>query len=117
MSQQSASSKLESTWGKFSFKQAAETTQAKLTEAGVEPAKITLETEDFSQPIRLEDTEAIANLKTGAITGAVLGSLVGLTISLAMTDFANLGFAAFNNFQTIHYFCSYYGCDSGSGRD
>lgn len=114
MSQQSASNKLESTWGKFSIQQAAETTQDKLIEAGVDPAKITLETEDFSQPIRLEDTEAIANLKTGAITGAVLGSLVGLTISLIMTDFANLGFAAFQNFQTIHYFSPIMGAIVGA---
>ncbi|MEL6911522.1 MAG: hypothetical protein AAGK10_13680 [Cyanobacteria bacterium J06555_3] len=114
MSQQSASSKLESTWGKFSLKQEAQTTQAKLTEAGIEPAKITLETEDYSQPIRLENTEAIANLKTGAITGAVLGALAGLTISLAMTDFANLGLAALNNFQTIHYFAPIMGAIVGA---
>ncbi|GAB4541416.1 MAG: hypothetical protein Tsb0014_33310 [Pleurocapsa sp.] len=114
MSEQSTSNKLESTWGKFPIQQAAQTTQTKLIEAGINPEKITLEAENFSPPIPLEDTEAIANLKTGAITGAVLGALVGLIISLAMTDFADLGLAALNNFQTIHYFSPVMGAIVGA---
>ena len=114
MSQQSSSTKMESTWGTFSIQQAAQTTQAKLTEAGIDPEKITLETENYSQPVPLEDTEAIANLKTGAITGAVLGGLVGLSISLIMTGFASQGLAALSNFQVIHYFAPIMGAIVGA---
>lgn len=114
MSQQSSSTEMQSTWGTFSIQQAAQTTQTKLTEAGIDPEKITLETEDVSQPIPLEDTEAIANLKTGAITGAVLGALVGLSISLIMTGFASQGLAALKNFQAIHYFAPIMGAIVGA---
>lgn len=114
MSQQSSSTKLESTWGKFSIKQAAQTTQKLLKEAGIDPPKITLETEDFSKPIELEDTEAISNLKTGGITGGVLGALIGLSISLIQTGFASVGLAAFSNFQTIHYFSPVMGAIVGA---
>ena len=86
MTQRSPSTKLESTWGKFSTKQAAEATQTKLKEAGITPEKIILETENFQPPIKLEDTEAIANLKVGAIAGVVLGFLIGLSISLIVTE-------------------------------
>ena len=67
MNQQSPLAKRESTWGKFSTQQAAEATQIKLKEADIAPEKITLETEDFQPPVKLEDTGAIANLKSGAI--------------------------------------------------
>ena len=103
MSYQSPSANLESTWGKFTIQSAAKTTQTKLIEAGIDPSQISLEKENFATPIRLEDTESIANLKTGAIAGAVLGGLVGLSFSLIQTSFFNLGWSALNNFQTIHY--------------
>lgn len=114
MSQQSSSAKLDSTWGQFSTKTAAETTQAKLEEAGIAPEKITLETEDFSTPIKIEDTQAIANLKVGAIAGGVMGFLIGLSISLILNDFAREGLAAFSNFQTIHYFAPIMGAIVGA---
>lgn len=115
MSQQSASTELESTWGKFTIEQAAQEAQTKLIEAGIVPDKITLETEDNFQPVRLEDTGAIANLKSGAVTGAVLGALVGLSVSLVMTDFIDLGLAALSNFQPIHYFAPLGGAIVGAG--
>lgn len=114
MSPQSSSAKLSSTWGKFATEQAARTAEAKLKAADINPEKITLETEDFLEPISLEDTEAIANLKTGAIAGAVLGILVGLSLDLVLTDFANLGLAAFKNFQPIHYFAPIMGSIVGA---
>ena len=110
----SASQQVESTWGRFASKSAAEATQSKLQEAGIKPTKITLEEEDDKSPIRLEETNAIANLKAGGITGAVLGALVGLSISLILTNFSNLGFAAFQNFQTIHYFAPILGAIVGT---
>jgi uncharacterized membrane protein len=114
MSQQSSSAQLNSTWGKFSNKKVAEVTQAKLQEAGIAPEKITLETEDSLTPIKLEETQAISNLKFGAIAGSVLGFLVGLSISLIMTNFANEGLAALRNFQTIHYFAPILGAIVGA---
>ena len=42
VTQQSPSAKLESTWGKFSTKQAAKKTQTKLKEANIAPEKITV---------------------------------------------------------------------------
>ena len=78
-------------------------TQTLLEEAGIAPEKITLETEDFKKPVPLQDTQAIANLKVGAIAGGVMGALVGLSISLILTNFFGLGLAAFKNFQTIHF--------------
>ena len=113
MSQQS-STELESTWGVFSIEQAAKTTQTQLIEANIDPEKITLETEDFNKPIRLENTEAISNLKSGAIAGGVLGALVGLSISLIMTGFANKGLAALKDFQIIHYFAPIMGAIVGA---
>lgn len=103
MSQPSSSAKLESTWGKFPTRQAAEKTQTQLIEAGIEPDNVTLEIENFPTPIKIEDTEAINNLKSGAIAGGVLGGLIGLSISLILTRFPSIGLAAFNNFQGIHY--------------
>ena len=114
MSQQLPSEKLESTWGKFATQQAATQTQNKLKEAGIDLANITLETEDFNPPIKLEDTQTIASLKAGAIAGGVLGALVGLFVSLVFTDFANLGIAALKNFQTIHYFAPIMGAIVGA---
>lgn len=114
MTQQSPSTKLESTWGKFSTKQAAEATQIKLKEAGISPEKIILETEDFHAPVKLEDTEALANLKVGAIAGVVLGFLVGLSLSLIVTNFSGMGLAAFNNWQTIHYLAPFMGAIVGA---
>ncbi len=116
MSQQSpsASKQLKSTWGKFSIEQAALATKAELEEAGIEPEKITLEAEDFQPPTRIEDTGAIANLKTGAITGAALGALIGLSISLILTNFSGVGLAAFKNFQTIHYLAPIMGAIVGA---
>ena len=113
MSQES-STKLESTWGRFSIKQAAETTQTELENAGIAPEKITFETEDASEPIRIEETEAISNLKSGAITGGVLGALIGLSISLIMTGFASNGLAAIASFQPIHYFAPVMGAIVGA---
>ena len=112
MSQQSFK-ELKSTWGKFSLEQTAQATKTKLEQAGIAPQKITLETEKFSKPIELEDTEALTNLKYGAIAGGVLGALVGLSISLILTNFADLGLAAFKNFQTIHYFAPVMGAIVG----
>ena len=110
----SQSSATKSTWGKFATLQAAQAAQQELKAAGIEPDKIVLESENFSAPKQLEDTEAIANLKTGAITGAVLGAIVGLSISLILTDFAHLGLAVLNNFQTIHYFSPIMGAIVGA---
>lgn len=114
MSQQSSSSKLKSTWGKFSTEQAAIATQSKLAEAGIDPEQITLETEDYFKPIKIEDTKAIASLKSGAITGGVLGALIGLSISLIQTNFVNLGLAALDNFTAIHYFAPLMGAIVGA---
>ena len=113
MSQESPT-KLESTWGRFSIKQAAETTQTELKNAGIAPEKITFETEDASEPIRIEETKAISNIKSGAITGGVLGALIGLSISLIMTGFASSGLAAIANFQSIHYFAPVMGAIVGA---
>jgi hypothetical protein len=101
MSQQSPSAKSKSTWGKFSTKSAATATRTKLEEAGIASEKITVETEHFEPPLQLEETQAIANLKTGAIAGGTLGALIGLFISLIVTDFAGLGLAALKNFQGL----------------
>ena len=114
MSQQSPSVKLESTWGKFFTQLEAEITQAKLKEAGIEPKKITLETEDFQAPIKLENTLAIADLKVGAITGGLLGLPVGLSISLITTNFSSIGLVAFKNWQTIHYLAPFMGAIIGA---
>ena len=116
MSQESPSTskQLKSTWGKFLIEQAAIATKTELEEAGIEPEKITLETEDFQPPIKIEDTGAIANLKTGAITGAVLGALIGLSISLVLTNFSGVGLAAFKNFQTINYLAPIMGAIVGA---
>ena len=113
MSQPSSSAKLESTWGKFPTRQAAEKTQTQLIEVGIEPANVTLEIENFPTPIKIEDTEAIANLKSGAIAGGVLGGLIGLSISLILTRFPSIGLAAFNNFQSIHYLFPLFGAIVG----
>lgn len=112
--QQPPSGKSDSTWGKFSTKQAAKATKTQLQEVGISPDKITIETEDFQPPIRLEDTDAIANLKVGAIAGGVLGFLVGLSLSLILTNFASEGLAAFNNWQTIHYLAPVMGAIVGA---
>ena len=114
MSQQSPSAEIESTWGTFANQQAAEAVKTELEKAGIEQEKITLEVEDAQPPIRLEDTEAIANIKYGAITGGVLGALVGLSISLIMTNFASVGLSALKNFQTIHYFAPILGAIVGA---
>jgi hypothetical protein len=114
MSQQSASARLDSTWGKFSTREAAKEAQTKLQQAGIAPEKITLETEDFAPPIKLEDTQALADLKLGAIAGGVLGFLVGLSISLILNDFAREGLTAFGNFQTIHYLAPIIGAIVGA---
>ena len=113
MSQES-STKLESTWGRFSLKQAAEKTQTELEKAGIDPEQITLITEDAFKPTRLEDTKAISNIKSGAITGAVFGALIGLSVSLIKTGFASIGLAAIANFQTIHYFAPVIGAIVGA---
>lgn len=110
----SGSESSQSTWGKFSTEQAATATQTLLEEAGIAPEKITLETEDFKKLVPLQDTQAIANLKVGAIAGGVLGALVGLSISLILTNFFGLGLAAFKNFQTIHYFAPVMGAIVGA---
>ena len=112
--QQSPSVKYDSTWGIFSTKQAAEATETRLQKAGIAPEKITIETKDFQTPIRLEDTEAISNLKVGAIAGGILGFLVGLSLSLILTNFANEGLAAFNNWQPIHYLAPVMGAIVGA---
>ncbi len=80
----------------------------------IKPEKIVIETEDFQEPVQLEDTEAIANLQTGAIGGGVLGALVGLSISLILTNFAEVGLAALSNFQPIHYFSPIMGAIVGA---
>ena len=114
MSQSSTPQATESTWGRFITKSAATTTQSKLEEAGIKPENITLEEEDNQSPIKLEQTNAIGNLKSGGITGAVLGGLIGLSISLVMTNFAGEGFAALQNFQPIHYFSPIMGAIVGA---
>lgn len=111
---QSPSTKTETTWGRFVTQQAAKEVQTKLEEAGITPEKITLEVEDSQSPIRLEDTEAISNLKSGAIAGGVLGALIGLSISLVMTNFVSIGLSALKNFQTIHYFAPILGAIIGA---
>ena len=113
MSQQS-STQLESTWGKFLTKQAAKTTKNELTKAGIDSKKITIETDEANNPVKIEDTEAIANIKAGAIAGGVLGFLVGLSISLILTNFSTLGLAALDNFQAIHYFSPVMGAIVGA---
>lgn len=114
MSQQSPSIELETTWGKFSLREKAQAAQSKLSEAGIDPQNITLETENFSSRVKLEDTEAISNLKSGAIAGAVLGAIIGLSISLLTLNFVGLGLAALKNFQTIHYFAPIMGAIVGA---
>ena len=114
MSQSSTPQQTESTWGRFITKSAATTTQSKLEEAGIKPEKITLEEEDNQSPIRLEQTNAIGNLKSGGITGAVLGGLIGLSISLILTNFAGEGMAAIQNFQPINYFSPIMGAIVGA---
>lgn len=109
-----SSSAIESTWGKFASQEAARTIQKELEVAGIERDKIVLESENFDEPIRLEETEAIANLKTGAIAGAVLGGLIGLSLSLIFTGFASVGLSALQNFQPIHYFSPIMGAIVGA---
>ena len=89
-------------------------TKTQLEEAGIAPEKITLETENFEPPLRLQDTQAIANIKTGAITGGILGALVGLYISLIVTNFPSLGLAALKNFQIVHYLAPVMGAIVGA---
>lgn len=113
MTQQSSSA-TDSIWGKFALKQAAQNTQSSLIEAGISPEQITIETENFQSPVQLEDTKAIGNLKSGAITGAVLGGLIGLSISLILTGFAREGLAALRNFEAIHYFAPIMGAIVGA---
>jgi hypothetical protein len=79
MSQQSSSIELETTWGKFSLRERAQAAQTKLSEVGIAPQNITLETENFSNPVKLEDTEAIANLKSGAIAPSFLMFIIIFT--------------------------------------
>ncbi len=116
MSQQSLSEsvKLESIWGKFSSHSAAKATQKKLEETGIAPEKITIETETFEPRLKLQETQTFDNLKFGAITGGVLGALIGLFISLIVTGFFNVGFAAFSHFQTIHYLAPLMGAIVGA---
>ena len=113
MSQQ-PSAKIESTWATFASQQAAEAVKTELEQAGIEPGKITLGEEDAQPSTRLEDTETISNLKSGAIAGGVLGALVGLSISLLTTNFAGMGLSAIQNFQTIHYFAPILGAIVGA---
>ncbi|EAZ92179.1 hypothetical protein [Crocosphaera chwakensis] len=105
MSKQSPSSPTRpySTFGKFPSEDAAKETKRKLEESGLNSEQITVTTENFNPPLKLEQTQAINNLKMGAITGGILGTLIGCLVSLILTDFAHLGFAAFENFKTIHY--------------
>ncbi|HHP7231408.1 MAG TPA: KH domain-containing protein [Xenococcaceae cyanobacterium] len=110
----STSASLSSAWGKFANEPAATATKSQLEAAGIASENITLEAEDFIPPVPLEDTQAIANLQTGAIAGGVMGFLIGLSISLVVTDFANLGLAALGNFQTIHYFAPLMGAIVGA---
>ncbi len=106
MSQQSLSNsaKLETTWAKFPTESAAVATQKQLETKGIAPEKITIETKNFKPRLQLKNTQALANLKTGAITGGVMGALVGLFLSLLTTNFFSLGLAALDNFRAIHYF-------------
>ena len=114
MSQQSPSVKSASTWGKFSTRQAANATQKKLQEAGIAPEKITVETENFESPVKLENTQAIANLKVGAIAGGVMGLAIGLSIVSIITNFFTIGLAALKNFQAIHYLAPIFGAIIGA---
>ena len=114
MSQELSSAQLESTWGKFATESAATATKTKLAEAGIAIEKITLETENFNPSSQLEDTQAIANLQSGAIAGGVLGALIGLFISLVSTNFAGLGLDALKNWQTIHYLSPFLGAALGT---
>ncbi|MGV2829761.1 hypothetical protein [Myxosarcina sp. GI1(2024)] len=75
MSQQLPSKQLQYAWGQFSSRQAAETTKQKLEIAGIPPKQITLETENQKIPVRIEDTQALANARSGAIAGGLLGAL------------------------------------------
>ena len=109
-----SSSAIASTWGKFASQETAQTTIQELEAAGIERDKIVLEAENFDEPIKLEETEAIANLKTGAIAGAVLGGLIGLSLSLIFTGFASVGLSALQNFQPIHYFSPIMGAIVGA---
>lgn len=109
-----SSSAIESTWGKFTSQETAQTTIRELEAAGIERDKILLESENFDEPIKLEETEAIANLKTGAIAGAVLGGLIGLSLSLVSSNFASVGLSALQNFQPIHYFSPIMGAIVGA---
>lgn len=105
MSQESSvsSTQLSSTWGKFSNLSQAQKVKKKLEEEGISSKHITVEVENYDPPLRLEQTQAINNLKTGAITGTILGALIGLLISLIVTDFSHLGLDALSNFKAIHY--------------
>jgi uncharacterized membrane protein len=114
MSEESSSTELDSTWGKFSTKQDAEATKTKLEEAGIDRKQITLETDNFLAPLKVENSQTISNLKTGAIAGGVLGFLVGLSISLISSDFAKEGLVSLKHFQTIDYFAPILGAIVGA---
>lgn len=103
MSHNPSSRELKSTYAKFYTKPAAIKTKTKLAEAGIDNEKIVVEAKSFKPRLQIKNTQAITNLKTGAIAGGVLGALIGLFISLTITNFANIGLEAFKNFQAIHY--------------
>jgi hypothetical protein len=114
MSEQSPSTKLQSTWGEFAVKQLATAAQTKLIEAGIAPEKITLESQNFKPRIQLQNTQAITNLTTGMLAGGLMGALIGLSVSLILTDFFNIGLSALNNFQLIHYLAPFLGALVGA---
>lgn len=97
-----SSQQLQHTWGQFASRQAAEVTKQKLETAGIPSQQITLETENQKIPKRIEDTQAIANAKSGAIAGGLLGAFIGLFLSLISAGFLQTGFAALNNFNDIN---------------
>ncbi|WP_036484340.1 hypothetical protein [Myxosarcina sp. GI1] len=114
MSQELSSDRLQSTWGQFSTRQAAETAKQKLESVGIPSEQISLETENQKLPPRLQDTQALDNAKSGAIVGGVLGAFVGLTLSLILAGFPQVGFAAFKNFDALNFFAPLMGAVVGA---
>lgn len=115
MSQQSPSSQqLQHTWGQFASRQAAETTKQKLETAGISLKQITLETENRISPPRIENTQSLANAKSGAIAGGVLGALIGLSLSLISAGFLQFGFAAIDNFNDLNFIAPLLGAIVGA---
>ncbi|AFZ35061.1 hypothetical protein Sta7437_1494 [Stanieria cyanosphaera PCC 7437] len=114
MTKSQSSQSVKYTWGKFDNQTAARTTKTKIEQAGIAPEQVTLETENFQLPLQLQNTQIAKSVKGGAIAGTVLGAVIGLYISLVVTDFPRLGFAVFNDFNSVYFFAPLLGSGVGA---